>query len=221
VTTPVWRRPIWLLGHVIALAAVLAFARLGVWQLDRLEEKRERNEVIAVRMDGPAKDVLDVSPASARYQHVDAHGTFDEAGQVIVPYQSYKGTVGSHVVTPLLLADGTAVLVNRGWVPNDLSAEELDPPSGEVTVEGVLLESQSRRNAVNVGRIQEEYDGELFPLWLSQTAPTAAEDYPVRLDPPARDEGPHRSYAVQWFLFTGVVLVGYPILLRKRMRAEP
>ena len=220
-TTPVWRRPIWLLGHVIAIAAVLSFARLGLWQLDRLEEKRDRNEVIAVRMDGPAMDVLDVSPASARYQHVTATGTFDAAGQVIVPYQSYQGTVGSHLVTPLVLDDGTAVLVNRGWVPNEVAADDPAPPTGEVTVEGVLLESQSRRNAVNVGRIQEKYDVELFPLWLSQTEPAPDGDYPVRLDPPPRDEGPHRSYAVQWFLFAGVVVVGYPILLRKRMRGEP
>ena len=219
-TAPVWRRPIWLLGHVVALAAVLSFVRLGLWQLDRLDEKRARNEVIAARMDGDAIDVLDVRPASARYQRVTASGSFDAAGQVIVPYQSYKGTVGSHLVTPLVLEDGSAVLVNRGWVPDDEAAGS-KPPPGEVTVEGVLLTSQSRRNAVNVERIQEGYDVELFPLWVSQTAPPPDGDYPVRLDPPARDEGPHRSYAIQWFLFAGVVVVGYPILLRKRTRAEP
>ena len=52
----------------------------------------------------------------------------------------------------------------------------------------------------------------------AQSAPEADGDYPIRLDPPARDEGPHLSYAVQWFLFSGVVIVGYPLLLRRRAR---
>ncbi len=217
--TPVWRRPIWLLGHLVALTAVLLFVRAGVWQLDRLDEKKMRNEVIA-RKDGRALDVLDVDPSEARYQRVAASGTFDASGQVVVPFQSYAGTVGAHAVTPLVLADGTAVLVNRGWFPDEGSAERAAPPAGDVTVEGVLLESQTRRNGLRVARIQEGYDRELFPLWLSQTAPEPNAEYPILLDPPARDEGPHLAYAIQWFLFAGVVLVGYPILLRRRMRAD-
>jgi surfeit locus 1 family protein len=230
VSTPVWRRPIWLLGHVIALAAVVAFVRLGVWQLDRLDEKQARNRIIAERADGPAVDIADVDVERAEYQHVRATGRFDEADQVLIRNRSYNGTLGSHVVTPLVLDGERAVLVNRGWVPLDGDAPS--PPDGVVTVEGLLLSSQERSigpkdptdgrlavlNRVDVVRIDAQTELELFPLFLSQALPEPNGDFPIRLDPPPRDEGPHLSYAIQWFLFTGVVLVGYPILLRRRIR---
>jgi cytochrome oxidase assembly protein ShyY1 len=215
VTTPVWRRPIWLLGHVIAISAVLAFARLGVWQLDRLQEKQDRNRVIAERSDGPAVELTDVDWDRAEYQHVTATGAFAAEDDHLIPYRSYQGTVGSHAVTPLVLDDGIAVLVLRGWVPD----EATPPPAGEVTVEGVLRRSGSARTSVDVEELEDSLDRDLAPLYLQQLAPDPPGDYPVVLDPPARDEGPHLSYAMQWFLFTGVVLVGYPILLRKRMSA--
>lgn len=215
-TTPVWRRPIWLLGHVIALAAVVAFARLGLWQLDRLEEKKDRNRVIAERSDGPAIDLGDVDWERAQYQHVTATGRFETAEDRLIPYRSYKGTVGSHAVTPLVLEDGSAVLVLRGWVPDETTT----PPAGEVTIEGVLRQSGSARASVDVEGFEDTLDRDLLPLYLQQSAPEPPGDYPVLLDPPARDEGPHLSYAMQWFLFAGVVLVGYPILLRKRMSQQ-
>ena len=214
-STPVWRRPIWLLGHLIAIAAVLAFARLGLWQLDRLDEKQARNRVIAERSDGPAIDVADVDVERAEYQHVTATGTFAAEDDHLIPYRSYRGTVGSHAVTPLVLEDGTAVLVLRGWVPD----EPTPPPAGEVTIEGVLRRSGSARTSVKIEDVAAALDRDLFPLYVQQLGPEPAGDYPVLLDPPARDEGPHLSYAMQWFLFAGVVLVGYPILLRKRMSA--
>jgi surfeit locus 1 family protein len=232
VTTPVWRRPIWILGHVIALVAVLGFARLGIGQLDRLHEKQARNATIAARADGPAIDLADVDLDAAEYQHVTLTGRFDVDDQVEIRNRTYEGSVGSQVVTPLVLADGRAVLVNRGWIPLDTAPP--DPPPGEVTVEGLLLKTQTRSigpkdpptghldtlNRVDVQRVQRQVDLDLYPLYLAQTKPAPAGDYPALLPPPPRDEGPHKSYAIQWFLFATVVLVGYPVLLRRRMSAD-
>jgi cytochrome oxidase assembly protein ShyY1 len=229
--TPLWRRPIWLLGHVVALAAVVAFARLGLWQLDRLEEKRDRNRLIAERADGPAIDIAEVDIERAEFQHTRATGRFDTGDQVLIRNRSYRGTLGANVVTPLVLRGSSAVLVNRGWIP--LDTEPPDPPDGEVTVEGLLLASQQRGigprdpadgrlavlNRVDVRRIDAQSELDLFPLHLSLARPEPEGDYPIPLDPPVRDEGPHRSYAIQWFLFTGIVLIGYPILLRRRIAA--
>lgn len=230
--TPLWRRPIWLLGHVVALAAVLAFARLGIWQLDRLDEKRDRNRVIAERADGPAVDIDDVDVSQAEFQHTRAMGRFDTADEVLIRNRSYRGTLGANVVTPLVLRGSDAVLVNRGWIPLDTKPPA--PPEGEVTVKGLLLASQRRGigpgdaddgrlavlNRVDVARIDEQSALDLFPLYLSLVTPEPEGDYPIPLDPPVRDEGPHRSYAIQWFLFTGIVLIGYPILLRRRTQAD-
>lgn len=215
-TTAFWRRPIWILGHVIALSACVLFVRLGVWQLDRLEEKKDRNRVIAERADGPAIDVLDVDLDDAEYQHVTATGTFDVEHEVLIGLRSHEGSVGSHVVTPLVLDDERVVLVNRGWIPSDTEAPP--PPSGSTSVDGLLRASQDRRFGVDIDEVSASVEGDVLPVWLAQQSPPPDGDYPLRLDPPARDEGPHLSYAAQWFLFTGVVVVGYPLLLRKRAR---
>ena len=230
--TPLWRRPIWLLGHVVALAAMLAFARLGDWQLDRLEERRDRNRVIAERADGPAVGIDDVDVSRAEFQHTSARGRFDTTDEVLIRNRSYRGTLGANVVTPLVVRGSDAVLVNRGWIP--LATEPPAPPEGTVTVEGLLLASQRRGigprdaaegrltvlNRVDVARIDAQSELDLFPLYLSLVTPEPEGDYPIPLDPPVRDEGPHRSYAIQWFLFTGIVLIGYPILVRRRMQAD-
>ena len=217
--TPLWRRPIWILGHLIALTAVLVFVRAGVWQLDRLDQKKDRNREIAARSDGPAVDVEDVAVDDGKYQHVTAHGVFTPGADVLIPYRTYEGNVGAHVMTPLVLDDGMAVLVNRGWIPVDTAAPAA--PTGEVDVDGILLTTQDRRQGVDVDGVAAEAGvDDPYPLWLQQYEPAPDGDYPVRLPPPARDEGPHLSYAIQWFLFTGVVLIGYPLLLRRRMRAD-
>jgi len=216
VTPPFWRRPIWILGHVIALSACVLFVRLGLWQLDRLEEKKDRNRIIAARADGPADDILAVPADEAEYAHVTATGTFEVDQETLIGFRSYEGSVGSHVVTPMALGDGIVVLVNRGWIPD--GTDPPPPPRGEVTVEGLLRASQDKRFGVDVEEIASSVDGDVLPMWLAQAAPPPDGDYPIRLDPPARDEGPHLSYAIQWFLFTGVVVVGYPLLLRKRAR---
>ena len=232
--TPLWRRPIWLLGHLVALVAVVSFVRLGVWQLDRLDEKQARNRLIAARTDGPAIDIEDVDLDVAEYQKVRARGRFAPAEQVLIRNRSYQGAVGYHVVTPLVLDDGRTVLVNRGWAPLDSSAQRaLTPELEELTVEGILRETETRGrvgprdpasgelevlNRVDVERVQEQSDRRLLPLWLQLVEPAPPQgELPLVLPPPPRDEGPHRSYAIQWFLFATVVGVGYPILLRRRV----
>ena len=227
--TPLWRRPIWILGHVVALTAVVVFIRAGIWQIDRLHEKQARNRVIAARGDGPAIDFDTVPLDAARYQRVRVIGRFDDPDQVLIRNRAFEGTNGFHVVTPLVLDDGTAVLVLRGWI--GLDDRPPPPPTGEVTVEGLLMQTQERRigpkdpadgdlevfNRIDVPRIGKQLAMPVFPLYLQQTAPRPPRgELPNIVDAPPRDEGPHRSYAIQWFLFTAVVLVGYPFLIRRR-----
>jgi cytochrome oxidase assembly protein ShyY1 len=228
--TPLWRRPIWLLGHLVALAAVLTFLRAGLWQIDRLHQKQARNRIIAARSDGPAVPIDDVPVDDAAYQRVSARGRFDVEDEIRIRNRAYEGTNGQHVVTPFVLGDGRAVLVLRGWVGAD--ERPPPPPAGEVTIEGLLLQTQERHigpqdpsdgtldvlNRIDVQRIQQQVDVDLYPLYLQQTKPEPPKGVePLIVAPPARDEGPHRSYAIQWFLFASVVTVGYPMLLRRRI----
>jgi surfeit locus 1 family protein len=134
-----------------------------------------------------------------------------------------------------VLDDGTAVVVNRGWVPvtgEQSLSPAARPPTGEVTVQGSLQESQTRGafgptdpsgevldtlSRVDLERYQEQVDADLFPVWLqleTQDPEQGAQPTPVEL--PALDEGPHLGYAVQWFTFTLIALIGYPMILRRR-----
>lgn len=228
--TPLWRRPIWLLGHLVALAAVVGFVRAGTWQIERLHEKQARNRLIAERSDGPPVDIERVDVDAARYQRVRVRGRFVDDERVLIRNRAFQGTNGYHLVTPFIRTDGSVLLVLRGWI--GLNDRPPPSPSGTLTIEGLLLESQRRRFGpkdpptgtltilarLDVERIAQQLaERPVYPLFLQLTSPAPPPNVePNIVDPPARDEGPHRSYAIQWFLFAVIVIIGYPMLLRRR-----
>jgi surfeit locus 1 family protein len=243
------RRPKWILSHLLVLVLVVVMINLGFWQLRRLDEKRDRNALIEERMDEPVAQIDEVvdqgsdlaAGEDVRYRRATATGTYAAEDQVLVRNRSFDGAAGSWVLTPLVLDDGTAVVVNRGWVPvtGDL---ELDPaaapPTGTVDVEGLVEETQERGrfgprdpedgtlavlSRVDLARYQAQVDLPLYPVWLQLTEQEPAQgDMPTPVEPPELDEGPHLGYAVQWFTFTAIALIGYPLILRRRARSgEP
>jgi cytochrome oxidase assembly protein ShyY1 len=239
------REPKWILSHLFVLLLVVAMIGAGIWQLDRLQQKKDRNALITERQEQPVEEIDQIVTADqstdvggdVRFRRATATGTYDESEQVLVRNRSFEQAPGSWVLTPLVLEDGTALVVNRGWVPVTgdipLSADAA-PPTGEVTVEGLLEESQTRGSfgptdpsgveldtlsRVDIDRYQEQVDADLFPVWLQlQEQDPAQGDRPTVLDPPELTEGPHLGYAVQWFTFTTIALIGYPMILRRRAR---
>lgn len=233
-------RPGWLLTHVLVLVAVVVMVNLGFWQLSRLDEKRDRNDLVVARQDEPAVPVEEVlSPESSEaevedlvYRPVTATGTYLVEEQVLVRNRSYEGAPGSWVLTPLLLDDGTAVVVSRGWVPIESDPERSAPPTGEVTVEGFVQETQERGSIgptdpaegelenlarVDVQRLQQQVDEPLLTGWvqLEEQTPAQPEQIPATVPLPELDEGPHLGYAGQWFLFALVAVVGYVVIIRR------
>jgi cytochrome oxidase assembly protein ShyY1 len=143
-----------------------------------------------------------------------------------------NGVAGFHVVTPLLLAEGNAILVNRGWVPltMDTVPSPAAPPHGLVPVTGWLRMGEGRATAgaipdedntvtrIEVALIEDRFPWELLPLYL-----VAEGGSPDRLptplpEPIIDDEGPHLAYAVQWFAFTLIGVIGYFFLLRRAIK---
>lgn len=243
-TRPFWLRPKWVFGHVLCLTLIVVFVSMGFWQLRRLDEKRERNARIEARMSSEPvslEEALDGGPAAAEYQRVVVTGRWDAEATVLVRSRALNGQPGYHAVTPLLV-DGGGVLVNRGFVPNFTGGEDvvrqqaLPDDRGPVEVEGIVRRSEERGsigprdeagrallvvNRVDVARLQEQIDVELAPVFLQLTAPVPdLGDLPTVLPEPATDEGSHRSYAVQWFIFASVGAVGWPLLLRKTAREQ-
>jgi cytochrome oxidase assembly protein ShyY1 len=232
----------WLVGHLLVLAIAALFVRLGVWQLDRLDEVRTLNRTIEAR-EGMAVVPLhgllgnDLDPRGGAYRRVTAAGTYDPDSEVAVQFRALNGEPGRYLLTALRTSRGV-LAVNRGWVPAsgpDVPIPfEAAPAGGSVQVTGVLLPFEEDGRVVEgppgtrtITRIDQtllsEAAGEpsdrLFPLHLQlgQQSPSAAR-LPVPVPLPGLDEGPHLSYAIQWFLFTVIGLCGWPLLVRRSAR---
>ncbi|CAN5698508.1 SURF1 family protein [soil metagenome] len=239
-------RPSWIVSHVLVVALVVVMVSLGFWQLRRLDERQAANALIEGRADQPESPVADVVSAddstvdadAVLYRRVSATGSYAAGDEVLVRSRSMDGAPGSWVLTPLLLDDGTAVVVNRGWIPNDGTRErapaEAAPPEDEVRVSGLLYPSQTRGDfgptdpadgrlatlaRADLGRLQQQVAPDLFPAYVQLTASAPpGGDLPRPLGPPELDDGPHFGYAVQWFIFSAIALGGYPLILRRTAR---
>ena len=190
-----------ILGAVVAFAIAVVCVRLGFWQIDRLGQRRARNAIVAARLALPPLEVGRGTTAdSARQRRLIARGVYDFAHELIGPGKSFDGTPGVALITPLRLADGSAVLVDRGWVPSP-DARHVDLTlyyeADTATVEGIGTDKD---------------DGGFI---LRETGTAAPRGLPRRWPAPALDDGPHLSYSVQWFSFAIIIVVGTVALLRK------
>jgi surfeit locus 1 family protein len=194
-----------IVAAAVALVIAMVCVRLGVWQVDRLGQRRARNAILAARLALPPLEVVQGTPAdSARQRRLIARGVYDYAGELIGPGRSFDGTPGVSLVTPLRLADGATVFVDRGWVPSP-DARHVDQTryreSDTATVEGLgVIPPPGRYNVRFI---------------LQQSGTAAPRGLPRRWPGPALDDGPHLSYAIQWFSFAVIIVVGTGALLRK------
>ena len=236
---------LWLMAVLFAVACV----GLGWWQLDRYQDKHARSQLIERNYDAAPVPLAELLPSAGaplapalQWRQVEATGTYDAAHTVLVRNRPHRAgsndpTYGYEVLVPLRLDDGSALLVDRGWLPsgsrgtNPAQAPDAvpAPPSGPVRVVVRLRPSEPARDrqlppgqvsSIALPRIAEMTG---LPLWapygalVSETpAPAAA---PAGLDPPTLDgnEGINASYAVQWALFA-LLGLGFPLWLRRRQR---
>ena len=235
-------RPWWVVSHVLVLALLVVMVNLGFWQLRRLEERRDLNTVRAERsaVAVVAADVLVAGIAAAggpegvEYRVVEAAGRYRVADEVVVRNRTLGGRPGVWLLTPLVLADGPALVVNRGWVPQSSADPAARPPApapdGEVVVRGVVRVSEQRSGLgvadpaggrlaslarPDIERYAAQLDYPVYPFYLqlnSQDPPPG--DYPWMVALAAPTEGSHLGYAVQWFIFSAIAAVGYPLVLR-------
>jgi cytochrome oxidase assembly protein ShyY1 len=240
-----WLRGRWLVGNIVVLLIAVLFVRLAFWQLSRLREVREANARVEAQETQPvvpleaALEPDATEPGDALYRRVEAVGRYDPAHQVEVRFRDVDERTGEFVLTPLVLSDGSAILVNRGFVPLAGSGEGVPPqgapPAGEVTATGLLLAgerpgtiierdpstgSATVMSAIDLAAVQEQVSYDLYPAWLALTSqdPAQSSGVPEMLPSPELDEGPHLSYAIQWFLFTVIGLIGWPLLIRRSAR---
>ncbi len=234
-----------ILATILVVVGAVVCARLGVWQLDRLKQRQASNaHIYALQAMEPVKLPSDSVPEdlpNMEYRAITVTGTYDSAHQLVLRNQYYNSQVGYVLVTPLVMKDGEAVLVDRGWIPaggNDNPAgwAKYNVP-GQVTVSGVIRDSQTE-NAflgqadptltpgqksldqwifLNVGRIAQQIPYQVLPVYVQQNADpsrtTPPIPLPVELD---LSDGPHLGYAIQWFSFATIMLVGYLYYVRRQ-----
>lgn len=247
-------RPRWIALHLLVLAAIVVMVNLGLWQLRRLDERRDHNAAVEAAQQLPPAPIDELLPAGAEateddveavaFRAVTLQGSYAADEQVLVRNRSYDGAPGYWVITPLVLDGGDAVAVNRGWVSFNTTNvdgpwDEFAPPAGPVTVTGMVRESQVRSTGlvsgpqdaaegdlrslsrVDVGRLAQQNDEPFYPVYVDlRTQEPAQGDLPVALPDPDLGEGNHLSYAGQWFIFSGLLAIIYPLWIRRAARNQ-
>jgi surfeit locus 1 family protein len=209
----------------LLLLLALGFARLGVWQLSRLHQRRAANRVTLAARSAPPVLLPGsaLQGADTLMEHrVIARGRYDHDHDIVLRGESLQGVPGVHLVTPLRMAGtDTALLVDRGFVPAP-DAVSVEPErlreAGDVVAEGIIARvgSGGGKPIVHAGRttwarldlpaLRERLPYPVLPVYLRQIPGPGVPSFPRRLDPLPIDEGPHLSYAVQWFLFAGLAM---------------
>ena len=237
----VWsRRLVKLLAFALLIATTCV--ALGIWQIARLHQTEQYNAAVRSGLSAPPEPVKTLLPDGAdpdtvRYRHAEATGTYDIAHEFVLYGRTQASQAGNHLLTPLMLSDGSAIIVDRGWVPLDVdqpASSEGAPPIGEVNVVGVLFRSEgdppslvgnaptagTTLSTIDLARIQSQLPYRVAPLYLllQQQSPAQSGALPIPSPMPDLSNGPHLDYAIQWFTFATIALGGFLVLALREGR---
>jgi len=226
-----------LFGITLVVAAIAT--GLGFWQLGRLRARRAANRVAIEQRQKPPVRLDTPGNAADPQRRAVLRGSFDEAHEFTLRGRVVMGVPAVQVVTPMHLPGrDSAVLVNRGYVP---APDATDPGTaswtepGMVEIHGVLLPLPDRGDgaplvhngreswqALDLTAMRARLPFPILPFYLVAEADSDAVEhttrgtrYPIRASPPPLDEGPHLSYAIQWFgIALAVLAFGIFFVLR-------
>ncbi|MGH7613175.1 MAG: SURF1 family protein [Gemmatimonadales bacterium] len=212
------------IAAVFALAVAAFCVRLGVWQLARLEVRRARNaEILAARNQPPLElSGQGVTADEAHDRRIHARGIYDWTHERVWPGRTWEGAPGVALLTPLRLPDGSGVFVDRGFVPSPDArrvnhAAWREPDTADLV--GLGLAAPRDRGDVNPAALADSVPYPILPF-VVQLVPAdsrGASPTPLRWRAVTPDNGPHLAYAIQWFSFAVIVVVGTGFLLRRQV----
>lgn len=227
------------LALTVLFAVVCVF--LGNWQLARRAEAQAEIHRVDTNWSAEPVPLTDALPTldsfdeSQKWLPVVMEGTYLQEDELLVRTRPRAGMPGFEVLTPLQLADGTVFIVNRGWLPTGSAQDAPDvvpsAPEGTVTVvarlkagEPSLAGRSSSGNQISTIQLHEisdrlgtdNYTG-AYGLMISES-PEAIEPRPLAVIKPPRDEGPHLSYAFQWYVFAIMAFIGLGWAARQEFR---
>ncbi len=236
---------------VAAIVIATGCVSLGLWQLDRLAQRRAENAVTRAQLASEPIAVRDLRGATvAPHRRVALEGRYDFSNEMLLTSRTHRGAPGVNIITPLRLAGrDTAILVNRGWV--------YSPDGTTIDLDGWREADRADGTGYTLALTRDERGGDigsashprairrLDPVGISERLPypvapvyivllagagdstrraqleqsrvavaggPAPSGIPTRMQAPALDEGPHWSYAVQWFAFAFIAIAGVATL---------
>ncbi len=225
----------WVALAVFLVLLAYTFVQLGEWQLRRLDERRATNQTILANRDAVPVDYRQLMgsspvPDGDRWRPVSLVGTYS-GEQYQVRYRNQADRPGIEVVATFTTEHGDEVLVNRGFIPRQTGQPDTEDlpatPAGPVEIVGHLLQDE-RGNAnaatphefkvrlIDSARIGQSLGRELLPGYvvLSPDDVVAEGSGMDPVQPPEPTEGNHFSYALQWFAFSAIAVVGIAVLIR-------
>lgn len=232
----------WIFATLLVLAGTALCIRLGIWQLDRLAQRRAENAHITAMWSLPPMNLnaeASQNLTQMEYRTVQVTGEYDFANQVVLRNQYYNGELGYHLLTPLRF-NNSVVLIDRGWIPADGNSTSQDwhkyDETGTVTVSGQLRLGQTKPafggvadaplangarletwNNADLTRIASQMPYPILPVYIQPQPDPGDTQPPIPFQPEVEiTEGPHMGYAIQWFTFATLLFVGYPFYLRKQ-----
>ena len=197
--------------------------------------------MLAGRLGSPVTPVREIvrDTATAGFRRASAAGTYDFTNEFALASRTRQGSPGVNIITPLRLSGtDTAVLVNRGWVyaPDAMTADFTKWREGDsATIAGYVTAIEatgSNRVSTPISSrvVRHLYRDSLasrlpypilpFLLVVTDSTPTSAagDSVPARLLAPFLDDGPHLGYAIQWFMFALIGVVGAAVGMRADRR---
>ncbi|MFT3889586.1 MAG: SURF1 family protein [Arachnia sp.] len=226
----------WVGMGLLVVVLVVTFVNLGRWQLDRLEQRRDRNSTVVAHEHQPVRPYTDVLTGTVgdddQWYRVTATGTYLPE-QFQVRYRTLDGAYGSEIVGVLKTAQGDLLLVDRGFLPRQAGYPDGEMPAvmtGEVTVTGYVRrndrgdESAMTPHESQIRLINSEVLGRALGVELLDGYVSLIESSPADaggltpLGIPELNEGSHFSYALQWFSFSLIAIVGLVVLIRADIR---
>lgn len=226
----------WVGLAVFLVILALVFVNLGEWQLARLDETKQQNRAVASNRDHPVVNHGDVMGApitdEEQWQRVRLNGRYSGV-QYRAKYRNHDGP-GIEVLAIFETDSGDTVLVDRGFIPKQQGMPDTeilpDVPTGEVEVIGFLRrDERANDNAITPNDFQirmidssaigASLGTDVLPGYVSliESVPSNGDEL-LPITPPPDSEGNHFSYALQWFAFGAIALIGIVVLIRSDLK---
>jgi surfeit locus 1 family protein len=228
---------------LVVILALGVMIRLGIWQLNRLDQRRLFN---AHYMEQISQIPLELTPQTIEidlktieYREIYVSGVYDFRSEVAIRNQSWQNQAGVNLLTPLKISGSDlAIFVDRGWIPLDAYQSgnwKEYSVNGEVNIHGIIRNSQlappfggrpdptpkpgeilKAWNFTNIQAISQQIPYPIADVYIQQSPDSSWTELPHPSQPEIEvSEGSHLSYAIQWFTFSAILGFGYPILIRR------